>query len=140
MPATAPLCLRTEADTTYLVTPKDPKDRLAASDLKAEGLPTGACRFEFTVSKEGDYLIWGRLFAADGGSNSFFFSLDGAEEFQWSVPDWAFNTWTWLMPREGARWHLTPGTHTIVMRTRESGTRLAQLVVTNDLRPDPPKP
>ncbi|NQT20164.1 MAG: hypothetical protein HQ592_10705, partial [Planctomycetes bacterium] len=86
----------------------------------------------------GDYLIWARLFAANGQSNSFFFSLDGAEEFQWSVPAWAFNNWTWLMPREGKLWRLKQGKHTITMRTRESGTRLEQIVVTNDLRPQTP--
>ena len=139
MPAAAPLCLRTEAGITYLVTPKDPKDRLAHSDLKGNGLPTGTAMFEFTVREGGEYRIWGRLFARNGGSNSFFFSLDGAEEFQWSVESRDFGRWTWMEPLGGIDyWNLKPGKHTITMRTRESGTRLAQLVVTNDLRPHPP--
>ncbi|MBT3381506.1 MAG: hypothetical protein HN742_32645 [Lentisphaerae bacterium] len=139
IPAALPLCLKTEAGTNYLVTPKDPKDRLAHSDLHAEGLPTGSCKFEFTVVREGDYLIWGRLFAIDGGTNSFYISLDGGDEIQWSVPGYAFGNWSWLMPVAGKRWHLTPGKHTIIMRTRESGTRLARLVVTDDLRNTPPQ-
>jgi hypothetical protein len=138
MPAKAPLGLRTEEGVTYLVTPKDPGERAAVNDRNSEGLPTSSCRFEFAINEEGDYLIWGRLFAANGGSNSFFFALDGTEEFQWSVPAWAFNNWTWLMPREGKRWHLKQGKHAITLRTRESGTRLEQIVVTNDLRPQPP--
>ena len=138
LPAKAPLGLKTEEGVTYLVTPKDPDERKAVHDRNGEGLPTDSCKFGFTISEEGDYLIGGRLFAANGSSNSFFFSLDGTEEFQWSVPSWAFNNWTWLMPREGKRWHLKQGKHTITMRTRESGTRLEQIVVTNDLRPQPP--
>ena len=138
MPARAPLCRKTEAGVTYLVTPKDPKDRLALCDLKAEGLPTGSCKFELDVRKAGEYRIWGRLWAADGGSNSFYFSLDGADEMQWSVPGWAMGTWNWLEPVAGKQWRLGPGKHTIVMRTRESGTRLARLVVTSDPSPEPP--
>jgi len=139
MPAGAPLCLKTENGVAYLVTPKDPKDRLANSDLHNAGAPTGTAKFEFTVREGGRYRIWGRLFAKDGGSNSFYFSLDGAEEIQWSVAAGDFGTWVWLQPLGGGgRWDLAPGKHTITMRTRESGTRLAQLVVTNDLRPEPP--
>jgi len=138
MPATAPLCLKTEDGVTFLVTPKDPRDRLAQCDLKAEGLPTGSCKFDFTIDKEGHYLVWGRLWATDGGSNSFYFSLDGADETQWSVPASAFGTWTWLTPAGGQSCRLKPGKHTITMRTRESGTRLAELVVTSDLCPTPP--
>jgi len=39
----------------------------------------------------------------------------------------------WRSPVEGKLWPLAPGKHIIAARTREAGTRLDRLVVTNNL-------
>ncbi len=134
-----PMQIQHSGGVTFVVTPADPK-REELYDREGRGKPTGAARFEFTIKEGGAYLVWGRLFAPNGGSNSLWFSLDGGKEVCWSAPHASLGKWTWLQPSEGERYRLAPGRHVITIRTREAGTRLDRLVVTNDLRTAAPEP
>lgn len=129
---TPPLRTQTADGVTYVVTPADP-DRDALYDREGTGKQTGTARFEFLIKASGQYRILGRTFAPNGASNSFWFSLDGQPETCWDLPNATFGTWAWTAPVNGKLWKLAPGTHTITLRTREAGTRIDRLVLTNDL-------
>ena len=46
--------------------------------------------------------------------------------------------WTYAPPVAAKHWELKPGKHTIRVRTREAGTRLDRIIVTNDLSDQAP--
>ncbi|NQT15916.1 MAG: fibronectin type III domain-containing protein [Planctomycetes bacterium] len=130
---TAPMVVRQSDGVTFLVTPADPDRIDELDDPHNVGRQTGTVRFDFTIREGGEYLICGRTFAPHGGSNSFWFSTDGQPETLWNVPNALLGKWSWIAPVNGKFWHLEPGPHTIAVRTREAGTRLDRLVVTNDI-------
>jgi len=132
---TLPVRVEKQGGVTFVVSPADRTRMDELYDLDGSGTPTGAAKFELGIKERGPYAIWGRLFAPDGGSNSLWFSLDGQTETAWGVPAAAFDKWSWIAPVDGKLWDLKPGRHTITIRTREAGTRLDRIVVTNDLGP-----
>jgi len=126
----SPMTVRTADGVTFAVTPADPaRDELY--DREGTGRQTGTITFTFVVKEGGKYRIRGRVFAPNGGSNSFWFSLDGASEVLWNIPA---SQWTYAPPVAAKLWDLKPGEHVIRVRTREAGTRLDRIIVTNDLR------
>ena len=126
---TAPMAVQETDGITFVVTPADPaRDELY--DREGTGRQTGAVTFTLVVKEGGKYRIRGRVFAPNGGSNSFWFSLDGEPEVAWNIPA---SQWTWASPVEAKLWELKPGKHVIRVRTREAGTRLDRIIVTNDL-------
>ena len=133
---TPPMRVERQGGVTFLVSPADRTRMDELYDLDGSGKPTGRAKFELSISEGGQYAIWGRLFAPNGGSNSLWFSLDGQPETSWGVSTAAFNKWSWLAPVDGKLWELKPGRHTITVRTREAGSRLDRIVVTNDLDED----
>lgn len=117
--------------------------RRASSDAEAE--------FTFEIVEGGRYLIWGRTYAEDEESNSFYVSLDGGANVTWDLPVRSSGRhgpqWAWdpvSRRTEGDRridpmaFDLRPGRHVLRLRTRESGAHLDALLITNDLgqRPD----
>jgi beta-lactamase regulating signal transducer with metallopeptidase domain len=104
----------------------------------------GSATFNFDVSQPGRYAIWGRVVAPDGRANSFFASVDDGAEVVWDAParDDDARWWIWdpLSAREldgrtvdPLLFDLQPGRHQLRIRTREPGTRLDAILVTNDL-------
>ncbi len=90
----------------------------------------------FSVPAEGDYIIWGRLIAKDGGDNSFFVSIDDQEFATWHTP--TTPTWIWDQVRdrgsvEAVIYHLTPGDHVLSILQREDGSQIDKIMVTNAL-------
>ena len=126
---TAPMAVQEADDVTFVVTPADPA-RAELYDREGTGRQTGTATFTFVAKEGGKYRIRGRVFAPNGGSNSFWFSLDGAPEVAWNIPA---SQWTYAPPVAAKLWVLKPGKHVIRVRTREAGTRLDRVIVTNDL-------
>lgn len=107
----------------------------------------GSVTLQFTVQTGGSYKIWGRCKTPSGTDDSFFISVDGGTEFLWDVFQGipSGNQWEWdeVSHRGNGTgtspeinpviFQLDPGTHTLLIRTREDGTRLDKILITNNL-------
>ena len=101
----------------------------------ARDIGSARCRFE--VSSAGAYVIWVQTFAASGEEDTFYASIDGGaislsdilKKGQWS--------WDHVRNRVGEKtvadaWtvsQLSPGEHTLLIRNRESGARIARIII-----------
>ena len=101
----------------------------------ARDIGSARCRFE--VSSAGAYVIWVQTFAASGEEDTFYASIDGGavslsdilKKGQWS--------WDHVRNRVGEKtvadaWtvcQLAPGEHTLLIRNRESGARIARIII-----------
>jgi hypothetical protein len=108
--------------------------------IQAATAEQGTATYSFTVATEGQYKIIGRIYAADAGADSYYFSIDGAPEDTWDIcPAQAasdFGVWrddaiakrgtgTYLAPQfDPYIVQLSAGTHTLVLRGREVGAKL----------------
>lgn len=106
----------------------------------------GSVRLRFYVDKEDEYIIWGRVMAPTISDNSFFVRLNNEEEILWDVfgpdKDNTAQAWWWDRTRdrkranhegsEPLRFSLKKGWHTLVLRSREAGTQMDRILVTND--------
>ena len=106
----------------------------------------GEVHMRFYVEEAGDYVIWGRVLAPSTSDNSFYIRLDNGEELLWDVygpdKDNTAQAWWWdhVRDRETSRkagldslvFALNKGWHTLTLRSREAGTRIDRLLVTND--------
>ncbi|MEM7132025.1 MAG: putative Ig domain-containing protein [Chloroflexota bacterium] len=95
---------------------------------------TSRAVFCFNVIQAGTYRLLGTVYAADGGSNSFFVSVDGqpSNGYLWDVNVNSQYTDDYVNNRNGAdpvEVNLTAGEHTIVVYLREDGTRLDNLAL-----------
>ena len=92
-----------------------------------------AAHMEIEVPADDDYVIWARTMGLDGKSDSFFIAVDDGEKQQWAVgrskgePEWQWARIEALMPAR-----LSAGKHVLHVHSREDGTRLDKLIVTND--------
>jgi hypothetical protein len=97
--------------------------------------PDGVAEYTIDIPTTGDYVIWGRVIAPDGGCNSFFTSIDGGEDFAWGVQ--IGSVWTWDSVNGNGQnpliLNLAAGTHTLRISGREDGTKLDRLLITNDM-------
>ncbi len=97
----------------------------------------GYATINFTINKDGNYIVLARGFANNGFDNSFWVSVDGGPEYQWDLDDYA-NFWHWdpvngYLVADPILFSLNAGPHTIKFRVREDGTKLDKIVITNDL-------
>lgn len=87
------------------------------------------------------YYVWGRVRAQDASHNSFFVWVDNEpSRVIWNIP---LGGWKWvrIWDNEANNWYLpflTRGWHTLHIRTREDGSRLDTIILTNsfDYRPN----
>ncbi|MBN2413747.1 Ig-like domain-containing protein [candidate division KSB1 bacterium] len=106
----------------------------------------GYADISFTVPFDDIYYIWGRTIASGLTENSFFYSINNVNERIWDVSYEGYTSvWTWdqITDRGIGTWEqpeidpvefiLSPGTYTLRIRTREDGTKLDQILITNDL-------
>ena len=121
-----------------------------ASDKNAStggyiSVPNGAGRqgyaqYKFSISEPGEYLIWGRVLAANGEDNSFFVSIDGGESSLWDTQISSNWIWDQVSDRNGADpvvYFLDKGEHTLLIEQREDGTKIDKILITNDLKAVP---
>jgi hypothetical protein len=89
----------------------------------------GSVTLTLGTTAQGDYELWGRVLAESYGSDSFWVMVDGGATAEWHIP---LGGWQWQAvtspDSEGVLkvqdYALGPGVHTIVVRTREAGTKL----------------
>ena len=100
----------------------------------------GTVTFQFSSTQPGNYIIWARHLSPNGGRDSFFVSVDGAEAVYHTTDTWSSNwQWTRLNAPAGSTDEdprvlgLSGGTHTVVFRGREANCSLDQIIICNDL-------
>jgi hypothetical protein len=102
----------------------------------------GFTRMSFNLDTAGDYQVWARVKASAASMDSFFVTMDSAAEeifHVYVVPEPTeprASDWVWKrvhipggVPRT---YDLATGAHTLKFRTREQGTQLDRVVLTND--------
>ena len=97
----------------------------------------GEVSFDFTLPAAGEYAVWGRVWGIGWGNDSFWASVDGGGEVWWSIPH---DEWQW---DQVSHWNgsetvlmtydLLAGGHQLLVRTREHGSRLDVIEITDDL-------
>lgn len=93
---------------------------------------TGMALFTFNIEQDGDYYLWCRTWWLDECGNSFSISLDDARPFIFGE-DSTFKSWHWVRaPLRLKQLTLGKGKHTLVVRDREDGVCLNQILLTLD--------
>ena len=93
-------------------------------------------RYAFNLEKDGDYVIWGRIYTPDITSNRIWFQVDGGTWFKWRIT--VGTIWYWHFFHNDtfydARMHfmLSAGAHQIVIANDVPGFRLDRLYITAD--------
>jgi len=121
-------------DATTIKAPMVVKDDPAASGGKyIVGDGVGYAIFEITVPEEGNYIIWGRVLAKDGGSDSFLVGVNVDEPSDaWDVPQGAWQ-WDRVSRRDGpdpVLYEMSKGKNSITFKTREANTKLDKIFLT----------
>ncbi len=100
----------------------------------------GRAAYSFMIPKEGDYLVQARVNATFLRQRSFYVNIDGepqGEDMTWTVPltvgfEDRFVSWpgtgSCVNPQFSPKvFHLSPGSHELVVRGREANTKLDQI-------------
>jgi CubicO group peptidase (beta-lactamase class C family) len=88
----------------------------------------GEVSFSISIPRTATYALWARTIAPNGTSQSFYVMRNGALLKEWTVP--LSTSWTW---NKIANVLLSAGSIDLTFRQREDGTRLDQVLLTNDL-------
>lgn len=136
-----------EAEDALLVSPMTVVTDTAVATrrfVKSSTANQGTATYTIEVPKSGTYIIWSKILGQTFASDSFFVSVNGAEDvfdaaegktsadWQWSVVNGRGTTGTpmTLNPRT---FNLVQGKNTIVVRGREANAGLDRFIVTDDL-------
>jgi len=110
---------------------------LAPPDTAADAAPGPArARYALTIDGEGEYVLWGRVFARGVDDNRFWFQLDGGEWIKWRIS--TGEVWYWddfhrdTQYGRALRFALAPGPHELLIASAVAGARLDRLYVTAD--------
>ncbi len=105
-----------------------------------QGRDVGSARCRFTVAEAGDYVVWVRVFAPSGESDSFHLSL-GDQPFSLSDVS-RTGEWLWDAVRDRRDgkpdfagrtvFPLAAGEHLLRLRNRESGTRIERIAIVRE--------
>lgn len=104
------------------------------------GSNTGYAEYTFQVPFAGDYVIWGRVLSADGGSNSFYVFMDNAEYGIWDTQISSAWHWEQVVSRSFTGpviTHLEAGEYTLVIKHREQLSKIDRILITNDMNYTP---
>ena len=99
----------------------------------------GYAEYSFELLEEGDFVVWGRVLSNGIGNDSFWISMDNSTYILWDTHPGNEGNWVWdrVSNRGGSDpvvYHLDAGTHTLVIKNREDGTRIDRILITNDIR------
>jgi hypothetical protein len=103
---------------------------------QGSGSGKGYVSLNVDIPQIGYYVVFGRVNGVDWSSDSFYLSWDNGTEINWSIP----HGWQWNRANNNGtpkNWNLTKGTHTLKIRTREDGSQIDALVVTNNYNHQP---
>jgi len=97
---------------------------------------SGHAEYYFDILEEGTYVIWGRCYAQDGFSDSFFMVMDqSADTLEWHFQG-SYGTWVWqkVAHNKGPakEFYLTAGSHQISLISRETDARIDKLILSKD--------
>jgi hypothetical protein len=92
--------------------------------------------YSFEVPADGKYIIWGRIKGTKAGDDSFYVTVDNGDWAVWDTQ--SSKSWVWdkVSNRNGADplvYTLKAGEHTLIIKEREDGTKIDQIVITNDM-------
>jgi len=96
----------------------------------------GYAEYAFDVPEAGNYVIWGKVLAVSGGSDSFFISMDGGDFARWDAQQAGTYTWDQVNNRDDSDpvvFYLAAGAHTLTIKQREDGTIIDRILITNDM-------
>jgi hypothetical protein len=102
------------------------------SDDRTPGM--AQARYTFNVDSDGDYLIWGRLYTPDIGSNRFFVQVDDAAPTLWRMT--VGTIWFWddvhddVSYNQPLHFTLAAGRHELVFYDAAPDAKLDRLYVT----------
>ncbi len=96
----------------------------------------GIARFHFTIDETGAYHIWGLVLAPDMATDSFWVAFNGEHFRDWHTG--IHQQWGWS--RIAGEVQLEAGAHMVSFKHREPGTKLAAILITNDLAWGPEAP
>ncbi len=88
----------------------------------------GAAQYAFNLSSGGEYYVWGRVLPATHSDNSFYVSMDGAADVTWSTDPGS----NWVWSQVGQSYILSAGSHQLLIKQREDGSKLDRLIITDD--------
>lgn len=103
-------------------------------DVPADAEGAAHARYTFSVPVDGDYLIWGRVYAPDIYTNRFHVRVDGGERYLWRIT--VGDIWYWddfhdnLQYNAPLRFQLAAGPHELSISNVAAGARLDRLYIT----------
>ncbi len=103
----------------------------------------GSASLNFTLPDAGNYYIWARAMGLSWHNNSFFVRIDDGEDFHFEImPDENENwVWRWQEAPPPEEYedavYLSAGRHTIRFKSREGGSRLDAVLITNQANYSP---
>jgi hypothetical protein len=102
----------------------------------------GTARYTINIPQAGIYYIWCKVLAPNYSSDSFFVSVDGQEDVFDAAENSQSSNWRWsrvngrgakgVLALDPRTFNLSQGTHTIVIRGRETKAGVDRLIITND--------
>jgi hypothetical protein len=144
-----------EAESGQLVAPMtsaSDSNASAGQYVASQTAEQGTDSISFSAPSLADYVIWARVLAPDGNTDSVYVSMDGGPEDVYDMagslwsPNWQ---WTVVNGRDNGSplqlhpriFTLSAGNHVVTIRGREPGAAIDRIFVTNNLnavrRPHP---
>jgi hypothetical protein len=130
-----------EAEKGVLHTPFEIADDAQSSDNSYIWVPNGGgsdgyAEYTFEIQESGDYVFWGRALSSSGTDNSFYVSVDNSESIRWNTKvgeDWIWDPVNSDNASDPLIYYLEEGTHTLIIKQREDGTKIDRILITNIL-------
>lgn len=92
----------------------------------------GEARLVFDIDEPGDYMLWGRAYWLSECNSSFSMSIDDSLPFTFGK-DATFNVWHWVKaPPRLKMLTLSKGPHRLVIKNRQDGVKLDQVLLVLD--------
>ncbi|MEE4312647.1 MAG: GDSL-type esterase/lipase family protein [candidate division KSB1 bacterium] len=96
--------------------------------------------YVFNLTESGTYVVWGRVRSDGDTHDSFKIVMDNDPEIVWHIS--RKTNWTWDQVYiyggdDPAQFELDAGIHTLTVKNREWGSKIDQIIITNNLAFDP---
>jgi hypothetical protein len=107
-----------------------------ASLASDDGQGSAQARYAFNLDKDGDYIIWGRIYTPDVTSNRIWFQVDGGTWYKWRMTVGTIWYWHFLdndrLFDAPLHFMLGAGAHQLLIANDTPGARLDKFYVTAD--------